>query len=87
MNILNQIILRLFSGTPLFFTVIKWVSFVVGVIIIVPDLIDTLTGAGVILPTDWYEVVEKIVGYAALVAAFISQLTLPTDIKIGSKLD
>jgi len=78
MNFLNELILRLFSKTPHFFTVLKVISVIAALITGLPEW---LRDSGVILPEAWMALSNSIVSYAAMAAAFIAQLTMTEDDK------
>jgi hypothetical protein len=81
-----QLILRLFSKTPLFFTVIKYVAVLTTAITGLPDLIEWLSNNEIHLPEAWVMVSNKVVAVSAIVGGFVAQLTLPTDIKVEKHL-
>jgi hypothetical protein len=78
MSFLAELVLRLFGKTPHFFKVVQIVSVVVAAITLLPEF---LVEIGLDLPDTFDVLASKVVGYAALVGAFISQLTVTTDTK------
>ena len=69
MNFFNELIIRLFGETPYFFKVIQIASVATALIIGMPEW---LHNAGVTLPAAWEAIGNDVVGYAAMVAAFIA---------------
>jgi hypothetical protein len=64
---------RLGSKTPKFFQIVKTVSVILAVITGLPSFIES---AGITLPGPIEAISSKVVSIAAIVAAFIAQLTV-----------
>lgn len=73
MDFIYQIIVRLLSGTPKFFTTLKIILTIITIITGIPAF---LTESGVIFPDTWQPVILKVISVATAVGAVISQLTL-----------
>lgn len=73
MNFLADLVKRLFSKTPKFFTYVKWVLAAVAVITGLPVFLEN---AGIILPEAWAGIANKIVSIATAVGAFVAQLAV-----------
>jgi len=78
MNFLAELILRLFGKTPQFFKIVQIVSIVVAAITGLPEF---LIEIGLDLPEAFDVIANKVVAIAAIVSAFISQLTVTTTVK------
>ncbi len=76
-----ELLLRLFSDKPWFFKVIQIASAVIAVVLLGPDLVAALSGAGVHLPETWLSFIGKAVGVAGVVSIFIAQLTMKSKDK------
>lgn len=77
-DFIAELLLRLFGKTPWFFKVIQVLSIVTAIVTGLPEF---LLEAGVQLPDAWAAISSKVVSVAALVATFISQLTVTTSVK------
>jgi hypothetical protein len=73
-----ELSLRFFSKTPWFFKVVQLLSIAVALILGLPQL---LADAGVTLPPHIEEITSEVVFYAGIIAAFIAQLTVTTEVK------
>jgi hypothetical protein len=73
MNFIIELIVRLFSKTPKFFTTLKIVLAIVTVITGIPAF---LTESGIVFPDAWQPVILKVVSVASLVGTIISQMTM-----------
>jgi hypothetical protein len=78
MNFLAELVLRLFGKTPQFFKIVQVVSIVVAAVTGLPEFLNEI---GLDLPESFDILANKVVAIAAIVAAFISQLTVTTDTK------
>lgn len=78
MNFLNELLIRLFSSKPWFFKVIQIVSVLTALVTGLPTF---LAESGIVLPEAWEAISSKIVSVAAMVAAFVAQLTVTSDTK------
>jgi len=78
MNFLNELIIRLFSSKPWFFQVVQIISVATAVVTGLPEF---LADSGIHLPAAWEAISSKAVSIAAMVAAFVSQLTVTDKTK------
>ena len=78
MNFLIELIKRLGTQTPWFFTVLKTIAAITAIITGLPLL---LANAGIDLPDSWDTLANKIVAVAATVAGIVAQLTTTTEDK------
>lgn len=78
MNFLAELLLRLFGKTPKFFQILQIISVVVAAITGLPEFLNEI---GLDLPEAFDVVANKIVSIAAIVAAFIAQLTVTSETK------
>jgi hypothetical protein len=74
----SELLLRLFGKTPWFFKVVQVLAVVTALVTGLPEFLES---AGVDLPAAWDAVSSKVVSIASLVAAFIAQLPVTTDVK------
>jgi L-asparagine transporter-like permease len=78
-----ELIVRLFGETPWFFKVIKVLSIITALITGVPLL---LSNAGIELPEAINAIASQVVAIAAIVGAFVAQLTVTTSFKKKEQL-
>ncbi len=78
MNFLNELIIRLFSDKPWFFKVLQLLSVATAVVTGLPQF---LVDSGIALPAAWEAISSQVVSVAAMVAAFVSQLTVTDKTK------
>lgn len=78
MNFLNELIIRLFSSKPWFFQVVQIISVATAVVTGLPEF---LADSGIHLPEALEAISSKAVSIAAMVAAFVSQLTVTDKTK------
>ncbi len=71
-DFLIELIKRFLSKTPKFFKVVKAISVIVALITGIPALLEQ---ANIVLPDSLNAIASKVVSIAALISAFISQLT------------
>lgn len=71
-NFFIELIKRFMAETPWFFRVIRTIGIVAAIITGIPALLE---GAGVVLPDAIHAIASKVVSIAAIVSAFIAQLT------------
>lgn len=76
MNIIIDLLRRLFSKTPKFFTYAKWILAVIAIITGLPAFLES---SGVVLPDGINAIADKVIAIAAAVGAIISQLTVTED--------
>ena len=69
---------RFFSEKPWFF---KWVQGVSAAVAFITGLPTLLASSGIVLPEAWNAISSQIISVAAIVAAFIAQLTVTTKVK------
>ena len=86
-NFLAELLIRLFSDKPWFFKVIQYVTLVISIVMLLPKLVEALTGNGFALPATWTDLITTAVGWAAFAAGFIAQLTMKTADKNEKKLE
>lgn len=77
-NFFLELLVRLFADTPWFFRVVRIISIIASLLTGIPAL---LQGAGITLPGPIDAVASDVVAIAALVAAFIAQLTVTAPVK------
>jgi hypothetical protein len=73
MDFIIELITRLFSKTPKFFTTLKVVLAIVTVITGIPAF---LTESGIIFPASWQPIILKVVSVASMVGTVVAQLTM-----------
>ena len=78
MTFIHELVIRLWGDTPWFFKVVQIISVAAALIIGLPDW---LRDSGVEIPGAWKSIGNEIVGYAAMVAAFVAQLTTTAEVK------
>lgn len=78
MKIISEIIVRLFSGTPHFFTAIKYILLACTLITGLPAF---FADSGMIFPDAWQPVILKVVSIASAVGAVVAQMTMTGDDK------
>lgn len=83
MNFLNELIIRLFSSKPWFFQVVQIISVATAVVTGLPEF---LADSGIHLPEAWEAISSKAVSIAAMVAAFVAQLTTTSAVKKDANL-
>jgi hypothetical protein len=83
MNFLNELIVRLFANTPWFFRVLQILSVATALITGLPEW---LANSGVNMPEAWQAISNEVVSYAAMVAAFVAQLTTTSAVKKDANL-
>lgn len=75
---LSDFVKRLFAESPVFFKILRWISVIVALITGLPSFLEQL---GIKLPEQWDAVSSKVVAIAALVGAFVAQLTVTESAK------
>jgi hypothetical protein len=75
---LSELLLRLFGDTPWFFKVVRIISIVLALITGLPTLIES---SGIVLPDAISILSSQIISVAALLSAFIAQLTVTSEFK------
>lgn len=83
MNFLNELIIRLFSDKPWFFKVVQVISVITALVTGLPQF---LADSGISLPETWQSLSSQVVSIAAMVAAFVSQLTVTDKTKKENNL-
>jgi hypothetical protein len=78
MSFLAELVLRVFGKTPHFFKVVQVVSIIIAAVTGLPDFLNSI---GLDLPESFDVIANKVISIAAIVAAFIAQLTVTTDTK------
>lgn len=79
-----ELIKRFTADTPWFFQVIRYLSIAIAIIVGLPGVIDYLcveVDLCIVLPESWSAIYSKVASIAALVSAFIAQLTATTTEK------
>lgn len=69
---------RLFSSTPWFFTVLKWIALACAAITGIPEL---LIENGIDLPESIDIIANKVIAIVSIIGAFVAQLTVKTETK------
>ena len=77
-NFIAEMFTRMFGKTPWFFNVIKIIGVITALVTGLPEF---LNDAGIILPDAWAAIGSKVVSIASLVATFIAQLTVTSEVK------
>jgi hypothetical protein len=77
-DFISELLLRLFGKTPWFFKVVQVLAVLTALVTGLPAFLES---AGIDLPGSWDVVSNKVVSIAALVGAFVAQLTVTTDVK------
>ena len=77
-DFIAELVKRLFSEKPWFFV---WVQRIAAIVAIITGLPQFLEASGITLPAAWASISSQIVSVAAVVAAFIAQLTVTTKVK------
>jgi hypothetical protein len=78
LDFVRELLIRLFGKTPWFFKVVQVLAVLTAIVTGLPSFLES---AGLDLPDSWDSLSNKIVSIAALVGAFVSQLTVTTDVK------
>jgi hypothetical protein len=77
-DFIKELLIRLFGKTPWFFKVVQVLAILTALVTGLPSFLES---AGLDLPDSWDVISSKVVSIAALVGAFVSQLTVTTEVK------
>jgi hypothetical protein len=82
-DFIKELLIRLLGKTPWFFKVVQVLAVLTAIVTGLPTFLEN---AGLDLPDSWDIVSSKVVSIAALVGAFVSQLTVTTEVKDKEQL-
>jgi hypothetical protein len=75
---------RLMADTPIFFKIIRTIGIVAAAVTLIPSWLEAI---GVALPDSLHLIANKVIGIAALVSAFVAQLTATEAAKKEKGID